>query len=167
MDVLKHIFPKQELVTLNTAYRSTKQITEFCNQIIGKEDIVPYAREGKKPTVTESHTKEELTKELIDTLKKIDYTKYENIAILADDEETAGELYVALSETMDVSYISENSAVYRGGIVVVPKFFAKGMEFDVACVINQKKRKDDIVAQHEYYISCTRALHELHVFEIR
>lgn len=167
LDVLTKIFPDHELKTMQHSYRSTRQITMFCSKILGLSDVVPFARDGKEPEVIEVASVDELKEKLLTCIREFENGTHETAAVLVDDESEAEEYYRYLSEEgIELSIISENSAVYFGGIAVIPKFFAKGMEFDAVYVINHAKREDDVAGKHEYYISCTRALHELYAFQV-
>ncbi len=166
LDAIRMIFPEMELETMNTSYRSTREITRFANRIIGKDIENAFGRSGREPELVEVQDEETLHQSIetiLEDLKKRE-TGYENIAILTEDEEEAGELYQALIEKHpDLSLTGPNSAVYFGGLSIMTQFFAKGMEFDVAIVLQQKTRSDETVGKQEFYISCTRALHELYV----
>ncbi len=165
LDALQEVYPEAETYVLQESYRSTKQITEFCNRILGIQESIPFLREGKEPEVISVEQDEEIPRKIREILERVSVSGYENIAILTPDEESAGILYRDLVEDFDISFTGENSAVYFGGITILPKYFAKGMEFDVGIVLHHKKRKNAAIDRNEYYISCTRALHELYVIE--
>lgn len=170
LDAIIRIFPDRTLKILNKTYRSTAEIAEFCNSILGEEcEAMPYARHGKKPEVSVCGSREarlEQLKEKVEGLKK---SGYDSAAILCDDEALAYEVYRDLDDS-EIRFLSEQCAGYRGGIAVMSAFLAKGMEFDAVCVVSEKDvetkkmSKSDLSA---YYISCTRALHELYVFGIK
>lgn len=182
IDVLKKVFDTGdaaknfELKTLQTAYRSTKEITQFCNEILdtfvtdcGADGQFPrqIGRSGKQPVVFEAEDVEDAVALICEKQQYGDMDTYDNIAVLCDSEEEAFALYQRLSEYMDVTFITNHSVVYTGGIVVMPKFLAKGMEFDVVFVMQQSDEPADIIHKNAYYISCTRALHELYVVKVK
>ena len=49
---------------------------------------------------------------------------------------------------------------------MLPKFLAKGMEFDAVYVMTDGTYKNSMVTRHTHYIACTRALHELYVIDV-
>ena len=53
--------------------------------------------------------------------------------------------------------------IYRGGKVVVPSYYAKGLEFDAVIVVNFDDTTDDLVK----YIMYTRALHRLSIIDVK
>lgn len=163
VDVLKKVFAGEgyEVCQLNTAYRSTKEITEFCDKILAGEDCVRpesgkmVARSGKVPEVSDIGDMDELIMYITDK----DLDAYDNVAVLVDDEAQAFRVSRELeAEGLYVTLLTHQSSVYSGGLVVLPKFLAKGMEFDAVFVVNCGHENT-----HSYYISCTRALHELYV----
>lgn len=176
-DVIREVMGEKniKLYNLYTSYRSTDEITEFCNNILketGISDGNPTEaglinRHGNKPMQTDLPDITKASHYIVEKLWEGGASDYDNIAILCDDEEQAYEIYRLLNSEMDVKLLTEDSVVYTGGIVVLPKFLAKGMEFDVVFVINKSQEKQNAVSRHAYYISCTRALHELYVINIR
>lgn len=191
VDVLKKVFDTNdsakrfELKELNTVYRSTKEITKFCNDILkglkdipaqktmdetagtenhdGQLNIDSVRRSGKVPEQIEVDSLEDAAAFVAEKLQYGDMDDYENVAVLCDDEEEAFAIYQALSAYTDVTLFTNQSVVYTGGVVVLPKFLAKGMEFDVVYVVQDSDAQKDIIRRNAYYISCTRALHELYV----
>ena len=53
--------------------------------------------------------------------------------------------------------------MYRGGKVIVPSYYAKGLEFDGVIIVNFDDKTDDLVK----YIMSTRALHRLKVINYK
>lgn len=177
VDVLKTVFDTNEgknqcqFFELQTTYRSTKEITDFCNGILEKYDIggenaTALDRHGKEPQTLEVNSMEEAVSFIAEKLDYGDMDEYDNVAVLCDDERGAFEVYKELSKYDNVTYLTNQSTVYNGGVVVLPKFLAKGMEFDAVFVINESDPMKNMISRHAYYISCTRALHELYVLNI-
>ena len=174
VDVLTKIFAKRngqggyELMELSESYRSTAEITEFCNNILGDEGIGgnTVERHGRVPEEIQCGSLDEAVEFINDKLSYGDMDAYDNIAILTNDEADAYEVYRQLSEYTDVTLITNQSVVYSGGVVVLPKFLAKGMEFDAVYVMTDGTYKNSMVTRHTHYIACTRALHELYVIDV-
>ena len=83
---------------------------------------------------------------------------------MCENEEEAFFAYEELIEQFPVTLIKETTTVYCEGILVMPSYVAKGLEFDVAILCSMKKRKESAIARRAFYIAATRALHELYVF---
>ena len=64
----------------------------------------------------------------------------------------------------DVCYIDRDSSVFRKGITVTTYYLAKGLEFDRVFILGGEK-ENPFFSQFRY-ISATRALHELYVYDI-
>ncbi len=177
LDVLKTVFVPHggnggyQVKELETTYRSTKEITDFCNGILqgydtGNEKALTLDRHGKPPEMVIISSVSEAADFIAEKLDYGDMDLFDNIAVLCDDEASAFEVYKELSQYNDVTYLTNQSTVYNGGVVVLPKFLAKGMEFDAVFVINEADPMENMISRHAYYISCTRALHELYVIKI-
>ena len=59
--------------------------------------------------------------------------------------------------------MDRNSSTFNRGITVTTFYMAKGLEFDQVFVFGGEK-ENPLYDQFQY-ISATRALHELHIFE--
>jgi DNA helicase-2/ATP-dependent DNA helicase PcrA len=183
VDVLAKIFQnkrgarKTVIKTLHTSYRSTSEITQFCNDIknfsVEKQEInedmdaLTVERHGKKPETIEVSDLDEAAEFIAEKLNYGEMDDFDNIAVLVDDEREAYEAYKLLSQETEVTLITSQSTVYAGGVVVLPKFLAKGMEFDAVYVLTDGSYRENVVACHAHYIACTRALHQLYVLEIK
>ncbi|RGD39538.1 superfamily I DNA and RNA helicase [Coprococcus sp. AM14-16] len=174
VDVLTKIFARRngrggyELKELFASYRSTAEITEFCNGILGGEGVGgnTVERHGRVPEEIQCESLDEAVEFINDKLSYGDMDAYDNIAILTNDEADAYEVYKQLSEYTEVTLITNQSVVYAGGVVVLPKFLAKGMEFDAVYVMTDGTYDGSMVTRHAHYIACTRALHELYVLDV-
>lgn len=176
VDLLKEVLGEKsiKLYSLNISYRSTAEITDFCNKILEDTGISERKiteaeqvnRHGHVPVQIDMLGISQVSAYIAEELWAGELDNYDNVAILCDNEQQAYEIFKSLSQEMDVKLLTRDSVVYTGGIVVLPKFLAKGMEFDVVFVINRGMEKHNDVNRRAYYISCTRALHELYVINI-
>jgi len=156
---------------LNTSYRSTKEIMEYANKYLSAEPIVPIVRNGEMVTEKLVESEEELRKFILQKIEDFKSKAYENIAIICKDIKETEKVFELFNETASVKIINKEDAVYHSGIVVLPSYFAKGLEFDaVVMVIDEHGGMDDCNKGEEYkqedklrYVMATRALHELHV----
>jgi DNA helicase-2/ATP-dependent DNA helicase PcrA len=178
IDVIKTVFVPHsgnggcQIKELLTSYRSTQEITDFCNQIISTYNMVEYEasdmprmvnRHGNEPEVYSATSEEDEIEYIVEKMEYGDMDSYDNVAVLCEDEAQAYHMYKLLSEHLYITYLTNQSTVYNGGLVVLPKFLAKGMEFDAVFVINSDDSMRNMISRRAYYISCTRALHELYV----
>jgi len=97
---------------------------------------------------------------------------YENIAIICKDISGTEKIFKLIKDIAKIKFISSENAVYHSGIVVIPSYFAKGLEFDAVIMVLDEPSCTEDSLQGEYkqedklrYVMATRALHELHVVE--
>lgn len=163
---LTELFPEATLLEMKKSYRCTEEITRFSSRIVGEKDILPFKRHGKEPVVIRSEDEEKQKQKVKEILQKIsqnDIYKEQTVAVLCDDEEECMRLYDELKECMDISLIRETTTVYKEGISILPRYLAKGLEFDTAVVYSTEEKPENQMSRHAFYIACTRALHELYV----
>lgn len=170
--VLEKLFPGCTLAKLGRTYRSTAEISRYCNDILsdysGGVTAEQVERHGREVETVKFDNPEELTALLQNSVEEIKERGYESIAVLCENEEKAYAVYRDLvAAGTEAAYLSEQSAYYRGGLAVMSTFLAKGMEFDAVLVISSES-EDEVRQKPEklstFYISCTRALHELYIF---
>jgi len=168
MHDLKNILPQcnvQEF-KLNTSYRSTVEIMEYANKYLSAEPIVPIVRNGEAVTEKLISDKDELKNYIVQKIEMFKGKAYENIAIICKDISETEKIFKLINDSAKVKIINNENAVYHNGIVVVPSYFAKGLEFDaVIMVIEESSGTEEQYKQEDKlrYVMATRALHELHV----
>ncbi len=152
------------IVTLNKSYRSTYEIGSFAGSLINQTDTEYVKRYGKAPVIEKSLTNEEMIKELRANLKKQE--EWETIAIICKTGMEVKKIYEELKEHFAVTCITEDSEQFQKGIMIVPFYLAKGLEFDVVHIPFVSSESYSSALQRQIlYISCTRALHELFIYE--
>lgn len=149
---------------LNKSYRSTFQIMEYASKLLDQNAIVPFVRKGKFD-VEEVEVKDEddLIDTILETLEDYDDENYDNIAIITKDKEELKKIAPELKKFTKLLAFDREDVIYRGGKVIVPSYYAKGLEFDGVIIVNFDDNTDDLVK----YIMATRALHRLKVVNYR
>lgn len=149
---------------LNKSYRSTFQIMEYASKLLDENAIVPFVRKGKFD-VEEMEVKDEddLIDTILETLEDYDDENYDNIAIITKDKEELKKIAPELKKFTKLLAFDREDVIYRGGKVIVPSYYAKGLEFDGVIIVNFDDNTDDLVK----YIMATRALHRLKVVNYR
>lgn len=153
-----------ENITLTRSYRSTKQIVEFTKHILkdGKE-IEPFNREGKRPTLTIVNCEIALLKKIMDRIKE--QSKSNTIAIICRIEKESMYVYKRLQSEVQVHLVSKGTITFETGILIIPSYLAKGIEFDVVLLFDTAKYQRES-ERRLLYTACTRAMHELHLFSM-
>ena len=149
---------------LNKSYRSTFQIMEYASKVLDENAIVPFVRKGKYD-VEEVEVKDEddLIDTILETLEEYDDENYDNIAIITKDKNDLKKISPELKKFTKILAFDREDVIYRGGKVIVPSYYAKGLEFDGVIIVNFDDNTDDLVK----YIMATRALHRLKIINFK
>ncbi|MBM7691012.1 DNA helicase-2/ATP-dependent DNA helicase PcrA [Peribacillus deserti] len=153
----------EERIILTRSYRSTRQIVEFTRTLVQQgELIIPFNREGEKPEIIKVITKEDQYKRIVTTVKELISKGYETIALICKTIGESEEAYERLRFSLDIQLMNQTTTSYSKGVVVLPAYLAKGIEFD-SVVIHDASQE---VYRHEsernlFYTACTRAMHTL------
>ncbi|QTN01026.1 AAA family ATPase [Sediminibacillus dalangtanensis] len=159
---------KHERITLTRSYRSTRQIVEFTKAFMPGGDVIePFNREGSKPLLTQVPDKQKLKQQLLQTIKGYTAANHQTIAVICKTMEESREAYQLLREETEAKLMDEETHTFQKGLLVIPAYLAKGIEFDAAIIYNasaaQYYRE---LERNLLYTACTRAMHELAVFSI-
>lgn len=157
LEELKGIFDSSIYLELLKTYRSSKEIIEYTNKILGLSHVCAIRRDNNIPVT--NHNKDDLL-ELIPTLK----SKYKSIAIITKDMDMAETLYNKLNSIYDLSLLTIDSKNFRKDFIIAPSYLAKGLEFDSVIVYNNLDNPFNETDKYLYYIACTRCQHELHIY---
>ena len=150
-------------ITLSKSYRSTAPINEFAFDLIGIHNPDLYVdREGKVPEV---RTVKNCKKEVMKLLKEIPEDK--SVAILTADLDSARYAQQKLGPYVEkterpIQHLLKANQYLEEKIVVMPIMLAKGLEFDVVIVWDDRDEDYWKYKKNLRYLMCTRALHELY-----
>lgn len=149
-----------EIYNLNKSYRSTYEIMEYANKYLDEDRIIPIVRHGKPVEEIEFHNNEELSESIIESLKEFSNEGLESIAIITRDKEELEKVYNLISNKVHLVKFDNDDVLYKGGNVIIPSYFAKGLEFDGVIIVDNGSSKDENEDLIKYIMS-TRALHRL------
>jgi DNA helicase-2/ATP-dependent DNA helicase PcrA len=150
-----------ETYVLNRTYRSTKPIVEFTSCLIKDgENIIPFKREGNKPLVKVAATKEELHRMITEQINHYRENGHKTIAVICKTAKESKEAFNGLIEFLPLRLIEKGTVSFEPGVVVIPSYLAKGIEFD-AVVIYDSSQYSEESERKLFYTACTRAMHEL------
>lgn len=150
-------------IVMNKSYRNTLEIAEYAERIRGGEGLELFQRHGKEVEEFHGLSMEEML-ENIEKQVKSSYAQYETAAVITMNESDAYDIYRLLkNRQLPVSYMDRDTSVFKKGMTVTTFYIAKGLEFDqVFAVLG---RETNPLYKQAKYISATRALHELYVYE--
>lgn len=164
------LFPKGqlEIIQLSKSYRSTKQIIEFSEEILtGNHPIEPFNRNGNVPRLEVVTNKQQLHDSIIDRINKLKRQKHETIAIICKTEAETKEAYERFKGELDLHLVQKETTSYEKGLLIIPSYLAKGIEFDTVVIYNCNH---EVYREEEertvLYTACTRAMHALYLFSV-
>ncbi|KGX93745.1 helicase [Pontibacillus halophilus JSM 076056 = DSM 19796] len=156
---------KYERLTLMRSYRSTKPIIDFTKHLIpGGEEVEPFNRDGAKPTLTQVNGAKQLYHALVKRIHAMQEQGHETIAIICKTAEEARHAYDMINGEYTVRLVTKNNYSFEKGIMVIPAYLAKGIEFDAVIMFDASEATYSLpIEQNLFYTACTRAMHELHL----
>ncbi|WP_312474869.1 RNA polymerase recycling motor HelD [Neobacillus sp.] len=152
-----------ETFVLTKTYRSTKEIVEFTSELIADgEKIEPFNRKGRKPVI-ERVGRWKVNHRILEKISEYQKEGHRTIAVICRTAEESRLVFEKLKNEISVHIIEKGTVSYEKGILVIPSYLAKGIEFDAVIVYDcsQYRSKRE---QKLFYTVCTRAMHELHMF---
>lgn len=154
-----------EIYNLNKSYRSTYEIMEYANKYLNEDRIIPLVRHGKPVEELEFNNTEEFGDAVIDSLREFSNDGLESIAIITRDKEELEKVYNLISDKVHLVKFDNEDVLYKGGNVIIPSYFAKGLEFDGVIIVDSRENEEneDLIK----YIMSTRALHVLKEIKIK
>ncbi|HLT55239.1 MAG TPA: RNA polymerase recycling motor HelD [Bacillota bacterium] len=161
--------PKEtDMINMERSYRSTKPIIEFTRRLLPEgEKIIPFQREGEKPGLTTVSNHDELHRQIAKKVAAWRKEGYQSIAIIGKSAKESQKAYDGLSSIDGIKLLKNSSIEYEQGIVVVPSYLSKGIEFDAVIIYDaSEKVYGDESLLRVFYTSCTRAMHELHLYSV-
>ena len=158
LDILSKLFKSSKCISLEKTYRSSPEIIDFSNKILGLKHVCAIRNSNKTPIIQRKNGDY--------LLKDIEYLqkKYKSTAIITRDTTSAQKLYDRIKNNSNISLLTYNSEKFNKKLVILPAYLAKGLEFDsviVYCDENSKYQKSD---KNILYVACTRAQHELIIY---
>jgi DNA helicase-2/ATP-dependent DNA helicase PcrA len=167
--VAANVLERQPVVEycLQKGYRSSFEIYRYARRILEeKAAIEAYQRHEQDPLHRRASTSAELLSLVVQDIRQLQEEGMLSIAVLTRSRQEAVALQAALlTQVTECRLAEEKSADLIQGVVVLPGYGAKGLEFDAVLVYD--------VSEHSYrsaldrrllYIACTRALHRLFLY---
>lgn len=160
LEVLTNILnDNSKYVELNKTYRSSKEIIEYTNKILGLKHISAIRRESNIPVKFRDDIKYLIND--INNLKD----KYKSLAIITKDKEEAIMLYDFLKQQInEISLMEDKDNKFNKNLVIVPSYLAKGLEFDSVISYTSKDNMYTKKERYLYYVVATRCQHELIIY---
>ncbi|MBV4445955.1 AAA family ATPase [Clostridium tyrobutyricum] len=164
---LKKIFNNEHIkyFSMKTSYRSTSQIIEYANKYLDNSiDSISSVRFGKEVKDIQVHGINDLIDNIVHDIVQLKQDGYESIAVVCRSMREVKLIDGFLKNKIHIDTFDRENMIYSKGEVILPSYFAKGLEFDAVLMIDNFS----ISSQNENklkYIMATRALHQLHVYK--
>lgn len=174
VDTLSRLFKTDEAtyIRLEKSYRSTLQIAHFAQGfLLKKPDVELLSRSGELPKVIQVTNAESLPRLVTQDIEALKQEGFRSIAVLcktaAESRRVFKQLRALQGDATNDPYhlVSKEDREYTSGVVVVPTYLAKGLEFDAVLLYDVSS--DTYSGDRErrlLYTSCTRAMHHLHLY---
>ncbi|ASA20786.1 RNA polymerase recycling motor HelD [Paenibacillus donghaensis] len=152
-------------VRLTRSYRSTQPIIEFTRASIpGGQTIEAFDRQGNKPTVKQVRSTDGLIAQVLSSILELQNKGHRTIAIICKTANESIEAHRALQAKLPIRLVEKETAAFAAGIIVIPAYLAKGIEFDAVVIYDASQHKYGQESERKlFYTACTRAMHDLHV----
>ncbi len=153
---------------LAKSYRNTIEISEYAGRILKRCSfssyrIEPIIRHGKEVFIFQEESKAQMVLRAFTMIKEWQQNGYETIAVICRSDRETEEVGNCSGKEIPVQKMTEEAAVFSQGVMVLPIYLAKGLEFDTVLLWNptcEQYPKTDGNGKL-LYVACTRALHEL------
>ena len=163
LESLKEVFKSgTNYLELRKTYRSSPEIIEHTNKILGLNYVSAIRRSNHKPVLfrNDTNVKESLIND-IKSLKK----DSKSIAIITKTDEESEYLYNLLKDDVkDLALLNSNSVGFNKEMIVIPSYVAKGLEFDSVIIYTDEVNKYRDNEKYLYYVACTRSQHQLIIY---
>lgn len=162
LNTILDILPSSKYIELLKTYRSSEEIINYTNKILNLKHISAIRRSNKKEIIQKHNVldlKQELTND-ITLLQK----EYKSIAIITKTDEETNDLYNLIKNEFNITKMNQQSTEYKRDLIILPAYIAKGLEFDSVIIytdINNKYTEDE---KYLFYVACTRAQHQLIIY---
>lgn len=167
-ETVRDLFPRAAFRTLQKSYRTTAEIMEAANGVLGGIAaglplVEPVVRRGPVPEV---HRAESFNPGAVhDLYRAIRAKGHRSVALITKTSREAEEMVARLAALdHEVMLLGRGSGPESGRLLVVPGHLAKGLEFDAVMVAAFRDPfRDSELDRKILYVAMTRPMHELHL----
>lgn len=160
LEDIKKILPDSKYIELTKTYRSSEEIVEYSNRVLGLNHVTAIRR--NKPVPVDEVVEGELNSQLRHDIEECKLHG-KSIAIITKNQDECDKIYKMLSDT-GISKIDNSSKKFNRKFIVVPVYMAKGLEFDSVIIYTDRNNKYTSDEKYLYYVAITRAQHKLIVY---
>lgn len=159
-------FERSNKIFLNKSYRSSYEISKFSEKFLDEGVSTEYFKRNEElPEIIHGKDSENLENEIIRNINNYKSQGYNSISVICKNRKEAADLYFRIKGKINVKLIDYLGDQSLDGIIIVPVYLAKGLEFDAVMVY--ETNNENYSTQYDkklLYVACTRALHRLSLY---
>lgn len=164
-EIIRILKPNNALkLKLTKSYRSSYEISQLANRLRGDDGTsIAFERHDEAPVIAQQENLHQLYEWMVDKVKDYRVEGFETTAVLCKSQKEVNSVYSKLSKMLpDVYKLSPEDTVLEKGVLVMPIYLAKGLEYDTVIVYEANRENYNEAADKQLlYIAATRALHRL------
>lgn len=159
-------FEKSNKIFLNKSYRSSYEISKFSEKFLEEGINTEYFKRNEEiPEIIFKKDIENLENEMINNINNYKSQGYNSIAVICKNRKEAANLYFRIKGKINVKLVDFLGEQKLTGVIIVPVYLAKGLEFDAVVVYGvDSKNYNTVFDKKLLYVACTRALHRLSLY---
>jgi DNA helicase-2/ATP-dependent DNA helicase PcrA len=158
LEDLCKILDDAKYIELTKTYRSTEEIINYSNKVLGLNHISAVRRNESMPVIIKEEN--DLNNQLREDIKR---GTGKSLAIITKNQSECDKIYNLLKDT-GISKIDNMSKKFNREFVVIPVYMAKGLEFDSVIIYNNRDNSYKKNERNLLYVACTRCQHELVIY---
>jgi DNA helicase II / ATP-dependent DNA helicase PcrA len=173
-DIQQHVFENNsKVLTLEQSYRTTVEIMDAANDVIrrmaefGKYCGKPVVRHGAEVQIIKNKDLKDMANSIMEEIHLLKELGYKTIAVICKTMDACSKMSKLMSKGEDApKIITGNEKEYIGGIVIVPSYLAKGLEFDAVLIAgaSEEEYEETELDIKLLYVAMTRPLHTLKIY---
>lgn len=176
-EMLNEVFKDDQpnFMMLEQSYRTTVEIMNLANQVLKTLNdpstiyAKPVIRHGEMPEIHYYHESKSCLHAMEKSIDALKGKGYKSIAVICKTKEAC----MVVKKHLDrhkrhgAKILDEKVEHYHAGVIIVPSYFAKGLEFDAVLIVtlNETYTSNPLDVKL-LYVAMTRALHVLNIFAL-
>lgn len=165
MEEMQQVFTNARYIELNKTYRSSEEIINFTNHILGIDNACSVRKSNDIPVIfKEVKDNNNLVDQLLSDIKTMKNSGMKRIAIITKNNEETDDLYDLLRyQAIDLKMVDSEQRS-NDNTFILPSYISKGLEFDGVIAYTHKENQYEDKDKYLFYVVCTRAQHSLVVY---
>ena len=122
---------------------------------------------ASRPVLTQLVDRAELHRCIASKVADLRSRGYNRLRSYANPLRKVQRAYESLSSIDEIKLLKSSSIEYEQGVVVIPSYLSKGIEFDAVIIYDASEQVyGDESLRRLFYTACTRAMHDLQLYSV-